>query len=359
MRSGVWLSVLGVVCCAVATAAAAPVVVGVKAAEPFAVRADDGAWRGLAVDLWESIADEVGVRFEYREFDDVPAMLAGVASGELEAGVGAVTVTRAREESVDFSHTFYTGGLAIAVSPEVGTSGPVRAILGLVTPAFLTGVGGLVVLLFGVGFVVWVVERRENTEMFGGGLVRGLGNSFWFSAVTMTTVGYGDKAPITPAGRVVTLVWMFASIIVISFFTGAIASAFTATALSYSVSGPEDLARARVGVVEGTAAVGALAGRGVSPRVFDDVDAGLAAVASGDLDAFVHDDAILRVRAAREFSGRVRVLDATFAPYGYAFVLRPGDDRREEINRALLEAVSRPAWGVYVRRVLSGIDAAP
>jgi len=57
----------------------------------------------------------------------------------------------------------------------------------------------------------------------------------------MTTVGYGDKAPVTLAGRVVGLLWMPASIILISGFTAAIASALTVGQLDHSISGLDDL----------------------------------------------------------------------------------------------------------------------
>ena len=40
-------------------------------------------------------------------------------------------------------------------------------------------------------------------------------SAFWWAAVTMTTVGYGDKTPVTTGGRIVGLVWMFTSVIVI------------------------------------------------------------------------------------------------------------------------------------------------
>ncbi|MEM7755953.1 MAG: transporter substrate-binding domain-containing protein, partial [Planctomycetota bacterium] len=273
---------------------AGPVVVGVKVAEPFVIEREDGTLGGLAIRLWEGVAEDLGVEYRYETRPDVASLLAGVGSGEFAVGVGAVTVTRDREELVDFTHPYYTGGLGIAVDADGGRPGFVRTMAAIWTPAFITGVTGLVVLLMGVGLVVWFVERRKNADQFGGGVLRGLGSGFWFSAVTMTTVGYGDKTPITPMGRVVALVWMFASIIVISFFTGAIASAFTASRLGGVVQGPEDLPRARVGVVDGTAGQDRLLERGVQARGFESVDAGLAAIADGSLDAFVHDEALVR-----------------------------------------------------------------
>lgn len=51
---------------------------------------------------------------------------------------------------------------------------------------------------------------------------------FWWAIVTMTTVGYGDHYPTTPAGRIFAVVVMFAGISLISLLTATISSVFVA-----------------------------------------------------------------------------------------------------------------------------------
>jgi polar amino acid transport system substrate-binding protein len=224
-------------------------IVGTKEAPPFAMKTD-GTWTGISIDLWHQIADELGLKFEFRE-SDLQGLLDGVAKGSFDLAVAALTITSEREKRFDFSHPFYTTGLGIAVAAK--TRNPWLAVLKrFVSPSFLKVVAALSFLLLLVGFLIWWVERKKNQQQFGGSPAEGIGSGFWWSAVTMTTVGYGDKAPITIAGRIVALVWMFAAIIIISSFTAAITSSLTITQLQSPVRGPEDLPKVRVGTVSGT-----------------------------------------------------------------------------------------------------------
>ena len=54
-----------------------------------------------------------------------------------------------------------------------------------------------------------------------------LADSFWWTIVTMTTVGYGDLAPQTFGGRILAIIIMFFGIILIAVVTGTISSIFT------------------------------------------------------------------------------------------------------------------------------------
>ena len=73
----------------------------------------------------------------------------------------------------------------------------------------------------------------------------------------MTTVGYGDVAPRSPAGRLVAIAWMFVSLFLVSWFTASMASILTAERLDTGsgglvVRGPDDLRRLHVAVIAGT-----------------------------------------------------------------------------------------------------------
>ena len=54
-----------------------------------------------------------------------------------------------------------------------------------------------------------------------------IGDSLWWTIVTMTTVGYGDMAPESPWGRLLAIFIMLSGIILVAIVTGTISSIFT------------------------------------------------------------------------------------------------------------------------------------
>ncbi len=321
--------------------ASAPLVVGTKEAPPFAMKDPaTGRWTGLSIELWRQVAGQLGVPYELRE-TDLPGLLGGLEEGRFDVAAAALTVTAEREARMDFSHPFFTSGLGIAVSRSAHAG--LGTLLGNLLSRRLLGVlGALFLLIFAAGLLVWSVERRRN-EGFGGPARRGLGNAFWWSAVTMTTVGYGDLAPRTFAGRLVGLVWMFAGVITISSFTAAITSSLTLARLSLPVSGPEDLPRVTVATVPGSTSSAYLEAHGIRSRGFPDLDQALAAVADGDPVAVVYDAPILRYLVKQRYP-RVEVLPQTFDRQDYAFGLPEGSRWREAINRELLADIAASRW---------------
>lgn len=310
---------------------------------PFAMKSADGEWRGLSFDLLDRISAQLGRDYHVREYTDITALLAAISAGEVDL----TPVLAAREEVetvLDLSQPYYRSGFAIAASADDVGRGWLGFFRALEVRQFFTVVGGLTLLWFLAGACIWLLERRRNGRMFGGGPVKGLGQGIWWAAVTMTTVGYGDKAPVTPGGRMIAIIWMFASIVLVSTFTASISASLTAEKLIGKVRGVQDLPRVRVGTMGKSSAVDWLRGRGVSALEFATPRQGLQAVADGTVDAFVFDDAVLRNIAATEFPGQVYVLPESFEHYFVSMGLQNRSQLTESINRAILRTMATDDW---------------
>jgi ABC-type amino acid transport substrate-binding protein len=325
--------------------------VGVRQAPPFVMRDGQGAYSGITVELWQRIAAELALDYRFED-RDLQGLLAGLRDGSLDAAVAALTVTADRERVMDFSHAFHSSGLGIAVPHAAG--GGLEMLKALFSWRFIQALAGLVLLLMAVGAGIWLLERRANPGQFGGPAHQGVGSGFWWSAVTMTTVGYGDKAPVTAAGRLLAIVWMFFSVITISGFTAAIASVFTVQQLGSGIAGPDDLKGVVSGTLGGSTSDEYLRGRGFRTRYYATPGEALRALSGRRVDAVVYDEPILRYLANGRFSGEVDVLPGSFQRQDYAIGLPAGSELREPINRILLEVLADPAWQQILNRYLGG-----
>lgn len=322
--------------------------VATRAVPPFAIRTAAG-WEGISVELWSRVAEQLGRPFKLRELG-LHEMLAAVEAGTVDAAAAALTITSDREARVDFSHPFHTSGLGIAVHRTPGGEW-LEALQRVFSGQFLKAMSPLLLLLTLSAVLVWLVERRRNPQ-FDSRPVRGIGAGLWWSAVTMTTVGYGDKAPVTAAGRLIAMIWMFAGVVIVSSLTAAIATALTVGKLEQSVSGLEDLYRSRVLTLVGSTSEDFLQERLVRFRTAESLPAALQALADGQAEAVVYDIPILRYLVAEGYPDSLRVLPQILQRQDYGIALPVGSPLREDVNRALLQIIGSPEWQRLLERYL-------
>jgi len=319
-------------------------------APPFVMKTMDGRWEGLGIELWHAIAKQLGVEFELREYS--PEQLVDeVKRGEVDV-IPAVAATERHEIIMDLSFPFLRSGSAIAVPAEATEHSWLSFAGHLVSLNILPVIGLLILLSLTAGAIVWLFESRLNREMFGGGTLRGIGSGIWWAMVTMTTVGYGDKAPKSFGGRMVAFIWMLISIILIASFTAAITTSFTVAELKGKVRGLSDLPGVRVGSVTESESLKFLAKRGIAVRPFGSIKDGLQAIVDKKIGAFVFNESVLKHLVRTEFSGRVQVLAGTFDHYYVSMGMPSGSPLREPLNRALLKIVGKDDWLRLVERYL-------
>lgn len=54
--------------------------------------------------------------------------------------------------------------------------------------------------------ILYCSESADSNAM-----IRTFGDAFWYSLVTLTTVGYGDLVPVTPLGHTVGMIFLLLS----------------------------------------------------------------------------------------------------------------------------------------------------
>ncbi|EDO26354.1 predicted protein, partial [Nematostella vectensis] len=70
-------------------------------------------------------------------------------------------------------------------------------------------------------------DHGSNTEEFPDFFPLGVFEGFWWAAVTMTTVGYGDKVPRSVPSRLFAVVWINAGLVIIAMFMGIVTSSLS------------------------------------------------------------------------------------------------------------------------------------
>lgn len=71
---------------------------------------------------------------------------------------------------------------------------------------------GVTILMFGT--TIYMVEHRLNDS------VKTLADGYWWAIVTLTTVGFGDIAPVTAVGRVIAAILMVIGMFTLALFAG-------------------------------------------------------------------------------------------------------------------------------------------
>ncbi|XP_066921300.1 uncharacterized protein [Clytia hemisphaerica] len=82
------------------------------------------------------------------------------------------------------------------------------------------------------GIIIWFLDTIQNPDEFPQSFLQGSWEGFWWAFITMTTVGYGDKAPRSFSARLFGVFWILVGLVIISTFTATITTVLTTTTLT-------------------------------------------------------------------------------------------------------------------------------
>ena len=78
--------------------------------------------------------------------------------------------------------------------------------------------------------ILYLSESADHDAM-----IKTFGDAFWYSLVTLTTVGYGDLIPVTPLGHVVGMVFLLLSAGITVTLIGALLSFIASEGLPFFI----------------------------------------------------------------------------------------------------------------------------
>ena len=314
--------------------------VATKRFEPF-VNYDGDRYSGFSIDLWDAIAKQLNTEYKLYGVHSVEALLNEVKREAADVAIAGITITAEREQEVDFSHSYYESGLQILVSEKYSSlsQNMWRRIFSVFfRPQLYYGIGIFIFILLIAAHVIWYMERKHNPE-FPNKYAHGIWESFWWAAVTVTTVGYGDKTPRKIPGKIFGLIWMCAGYFIFAYFTATVTTSFTLQELQTKIDGPNDLPGKRIATIYGTTAVKYLNENNLESTKYGSKEEAFLALNDNKVDAIVYDAPALNYYASHQGRNKVKVVGSPFQLQDYGIALPIGSPYRKEINSALLKLI--------------------
>jgi polar amino acid transport system substrate-binding protein len=309
--------------------------VATKAIEPM-VFLDGHGPRGFSIDLWHEVARRLDQPFQWLTVKTVTDQIDAVSKGQADIAIAAISMTPGREEILDFSYAYMDAGLQI-MAPAAQPLSFWRNLRYFLGPNLLRLVGGLILFLLVIAHLVWIFNRFSPAKHYAKNYFVGVGEAFWWAAVTLSAGGYGDEGPPEgPLRRIAVLAWMFTGIVFISNFTAAITTQSTLAGLRNEISGVNDLPGKAIATVKGSTADLYLTQKGLRHTNFEKVEEAYPLLESGETDVIVYDFPVLQYYATNKGKGKVRLVGDVFNPEFYGIAMAENSPHREAINRALL-----------------------
>ncbi len=324
-------------------------VIGYYSSPPFLEITEEGDLSGINPWLWESINEDLQRPVEFREMP-LDSLLQQLSNGEVDLSLNPLTITSERSRKIDFSTPFYISNSTVITPPTSTLQKGLQFVGSFFSINFLRAVSALFVVVFIFGILVWVFERKKNPEEFQGG-IRGLWSGIWWSAVTMTTVGYGDKSPRSVGGRIVALIWMFAAIIIISGFTAGIASSLTVNQLSWNKTDIFDFKEEPIATVSASATEGWLLRNFFEDvKSFPNITQCMEALEAGDVSAVTYDIPIIQQIKSQEKYQQYEILPIKYNLQLYALGLSEDmvPSLKERISNDILESIEGTDWRILL-----------
>ena len=317
--------------------------VGVTLYPPFVI-SDSASKRGICIELWNQIADSLNVTTKYVDFPDYPSLMKGLDDGTIDFVANPLSLTDNRLTNYRLTIPFYISNMGVVTRPstEIAIFTAIKHLLNWDT---IKAALFLLSFVFIFALLMWLFERRRNFEQFRKGK-KGIFDGIWWAFVTMSTVGYGDKVPLSRAGKVLTVFWMLYAVALFSVFTAEVSSELTVNKLQSDIKDLDDIRKIKIGTMNLSGYASMLRINKMKYTSFNTIAEGFAAVEKKKIDAFIYDAGILDYIISKEKLGKDLLLNRTHIQEQYFCLAtnRENIELLDKVNPVLLNIFEDVRW---------------
>ncbi len=314
---------------------------------PYVMKKSNGSgYEGFSVDVWKEMENNLGFEFEteYQEFDSPTQVVLSLMRKQTDIVINPLPVSDIRLRQFDVTQPYLASSIGLATLSSHDNLIKLY-FSNLLSWEFIKLFSSLVAMVFLVGALVWFIEKKYNPADFRDGII-GILDGIWWSTVTITTVGYGDKTPKTILGRVISILWMFCAISLISSFTATITSTLTVNRLEHDVRKLDELRSGmKVGAVMHSSTKDYLEEHGIKLYEYTSPMEGLKALLNKEIEVFAYERAALRYLIIEEqLSDEIRLMQATFNRQFFSMIMPKNSSLFNSVNQKLTKMVSEDDW---------------
>jgi ABC-type amino acid transport substrate-binding protein len=319
-----------------ASTAAETLTVGVYVHPPF-VMEENGVFTGMAVELWEWLADRLDLESNYIEINTITELVDAVEVGTIDVALTNLTISRDRAERIDFTHPWFDAGQRIMVNEDRG-AGFWDVVGGLHQSGHLRAYSWIAFVILIATVLVTLFDRQFDKD-FPRRWRDGLAESFY----TVMSVATSGRPPSRKnlfgwIGRIWQGLWLVCGIAVLAYLTSSVTSVMTTLSLTNQINSVADLPGRPVGVEAGSVSEQYARERGLDVHLFAHTHEAVEALLSGEIAAIVGDAPILEYHAHTNPQQPVIVVGPIFAPDKYGFALSHGSALTRPLTVELIGA---------------------
>lgn len=311
---------------------------------------ENGTYKGFEIDLWEAIAEEINIDFEYEKhnFEEIIHLL---AEKKIDIGMAGITINERREKIMDFSHSTLDSGLLISVNKnrnKLKFFKTIKTILSEGNKMIKSTAIGVFLFVFLFGNLLWLVERNANT--FSKNYFPGIFESFWLVICSMSTDSFGDYVPHTWMGRIITVGIIVGGVAIFGLLIAQVTAFLAIKKMKGEINNSRDLVNKRVATVKNTTSMDILRKIGAKVVECSKIEEAYAKLKNEEVDAIVFDAPAVIYYERNDKDNKIEIIGEIFDKQKYGIALQQGSPWVEKINQAVLKIKESGQYDLFYRK---------